>query len=83
LGVNYNGNAVFAADRTRARITTVNIQPVLGVKLNDQWSLGFGFQVQWINLTFEQRVSTLAPQLGDRSGDSPGCRHRLHRWRDL
>ncbi|WP_376801080.1 OmpP1/FadL family transporter [Candidatus Raskinella chloraquaticus] len=64
LGVNYNGNAVFAADRTRARITTVNVQPVLGVKLNDQWSVGFGFQVQWINLTFEQRVSTLAPQLG-------------------
>ncbi len=64
LGVNYNGNAVFAADRTRARITTVNVQPVLGVKLNDQWSVGFGFQIQWINLTFEQRVSTLAPQLG-------------------
>lgn len=64
LGVTYNGNSGFAQDRTRARVTTVNVQPVIGVKVNDQLSIGFGAQFQWINLTFEQRVSALAPQLG-------------------
>ena len=54
LGVNFNGNSGFSADRTRARVTTTNVQPVLGYKINDQLSVGIGVQFQYINLTFEQ-----------------------------
>lgn len=49
------------------------MQPVVGVKLNDQLSIGFGVQLQWINLTFEQRLSPLVPgSLGRVTGQDVG-----------
>lgn len=72
LGVTFANSSGFAADRTRSRITTVDVQPVLGYKVNDQLSVGFGVQFQWINLTFEQRVSPLIQGIGQVTGSDVG-----------
>lgn len=72
LGVNYGNTNGLSPDRTRARITTVDVQPVIGYKINDQLSIGFGAQFQWINLTFEQSLGLGSPGIGQVTGQDVG-----------
>jgi len=46
---------------TKAQLLGLNFEPSVGVRLSDQWSLGAGFDVQY--LTFEQKLTGPAGNL--------------------
>lgn len=54
---------------TKSSLMAVNLEPSVGVRLNDQWSIGAGLDVQY--LTFEQELRVpLVGQIVGIDGDS-------------
>jgi long-chain fatty acid transport protein len=48
-------------DVLRTRISSVNVQPVIGYRINEQLSIAIGAQLQWINITQEQSIGPIGP----------------------
>lgn len=71
LGGGWGGNF----DVSRTRITSLNVQPVVGYRVNEQFSIAVGGQIQWLKVTQEQTIAPLGPfnsQLGTLTGDDIG-----------
>ncbi len=56
-------------DSTKTELTTVNFQPSIAYKLNDQWSLGAGFDIQYANARLDAAVNDGAEGESTLKGD--------------
>lgn len=63
LGIEYNDDWVGRYFVTETELLTFNLQPAVGFRLNDQWSLGLGLDVQYA--TFEQKLAVNRGPLTD------------------
>jgi long-chain fatty acid transport protein len=62
-------------DITRSRVFSVNVQPVVGYRINEQFSVAVGAQIQHFRFTQEQGISPFGPlanQLGKVTGNDIG-----------
>jgi long-chain fatty acid transport protein len=62
-------------DITRSRVFSVNVQPVVGYKINDQFSVAVGAQIQHLRFTQEQGIAPFgasASALGQVTGTDWG-----------
>jgi long-chain fatty acid transport protein len=62
-------------DVSRSRLSTINVQPVIGYRISEQLSVAVGAQIQYIRFTQEQTISPIGPlntQLARVSGDDYG-----------
>lgn len=62
-------------DITRSRVFSVNVQPVVGYRINDQFSIAVGAQIQHFRFTQEQGLSPfggLSAEIGQVTGTDWG-----------
>lgn len=56
LATKYDGDWIGRYHAIDSEITTVNINPTLAYKLNDQFSIGAGVSIQYIDVTLSQAI---------------------------
>lgn len=62
LSTNYTNNSIIRYSSTVAKLSTQNISPSLGFKINDQYSIGLGADIEKIAIDF--RAAFGAPSFG-------------------
>lgn len=64
--LSYDADWVGRYHATETNLKTVNINPALARKLNEQWSFGFGLNAQYVDLILESKLNNaLAGGVGD------------------
>jgi long-chain fatty acid transport protein len=53
LGTNYPKNSIVRYAATRSQILDVDLSPSLGIKINDKFSIGLGFDAQRLSITLK------------------------------
>ncbi len=56
LGTKYSKTSPLRYTATTSKIIVVDLSPSIGIKLNDQYSVGFGFDAEQINLTLHKMI---------------------------
>lgn len=62
LSTNYGKNSLLSYSASFSQVQVMNINPTLAFKFNDQFSMGFGLDIQKMDATLNAEVN-LAPQL--------------------
>ncbi len=67
LEVYYPSNSVTRYVATKSNLLTYNVNPNIAYRINDQWSVGVGFNAQYFQAKLEQKI--LIPLPVNRDGD--------------
>jgi len=62
---NYDANDWARYDADKTRLTTIDIQPVIALKVNDWLSLGAGLNAEYTKATLNNALPNLSPLLAD------------------
>jgi long-chain fatty acid transport protein len=78
LKTEYNNNWIGRFQAIKSELKTVNINPSLAWKLNDQWSLGFGVSAMWAQAELTSAVNLGAAESSIKTkGDDWGFGYNL------
>ncbi len=72
LKTEYNRNWMGRFQAVKSELKTVNINPSLAWKVNDQWSLGVGISAMWAEAELSSAVNLSALGLGESSAKNKG-----------
>ncbi|HSI45996.1 MAG TPA: outer membrane protein transport protein [Methylophilus sp.] len=72
LKTEYNRNWLGRFQAIKSELKTININPSLAWKVNDQWSLGFGISAMWAEAELTSAVNLTPLGLGESAAKNKG-----------
>src|SRR5262245_4399464 len=67
LEIKYPADSVVRYVATKSELTTYNLNPMIAYRITDQWSVGAGFNAQYVQAKLEQKLAIPIPGAPDGS----------------